>query len=108
MVGVPYRFGGSTPRGFDCSGLAQYAYASAGITIPRISTDQYRASQAVQRREMAVGDLLFFDTEWRRGHVGIYIGGGRFVHAPSSGGQVTVAAIDAHYYRNRLVRVGRF
>jgi cell wall-associated NlpC family hydrolase len=108
MVGVPYRFGGSTPRGFDCSGLAQWAYASADVAIPRTSKEQYRASRGVPRRELALGDLLFFDTDWQQGHVGIYIGGGRFVHAPSSGARVSVAALDAGYYRKRLLRIGRF
>lgn len=108
MVGVPYRFGGSTPRGFDCSGLAQYAYAAAGIEIPRVSTDQFRASRPVLRHELAAGDLLFFDTDWRRGHVGIYIGDGRFVHAPSSGGRVSVEGLNGGYYKGRLVRIGRF
>jgi cell wall-associated NlpC family hydrolase len=108
MVGVPYRFGGSTPRGFDCSGLAQYVYASAGIAIPRTSKEQLRASRAVRRRDLAVGDLLFFDTAWRDGHVGIYIGEGRFVHAPSSGSRVSIEALDSVYFRDRLVRIGRF
>jgi murein DD-endopeptidase len=108
MVGVPYRYGGTTPRGFDCSGLAQYAYAGAGVAIPRTSREQYQAARTVPRRELTAGDLLFFDTDWRQGHVGIYIGDGRFVHAPSSGARVTVAALDGGYYRNRLRRIGRF
>jgi len=108
MIGVPYRYGGTTPKGFDCSGLAQYAYRRAGITIPRTSREQMRASRTVERAALAVGDLLFFDTLWRSGHVGIYVGNGRFVHAPSTGGRVTYVSLNDPYFRNRLIKAGRF
>lgn len=107
MVGVRYRYGGSTPRGFDCSGLVHYAYQSAGLNVPRTSVDQYRAARLISLHDASPGDLLFFKG-WRSvSHVGIYLGDNRFVHAPSKGKSVTVTRLDDEYYRTRLVSVGR-
>lgn len=108
MIGVPYVFGGESPKGFDCSGLAQYSYARAGFAIPRESSAQQRSAKRVDLAHARPGDLLFFDTEWNRHHVGIYIGSGRFVHAPSRGRHVTIDSLDDAYYKRRLVGVGRF
>jgi cell wall-associated NlpC family hydrolase len=108
MVGVPYRYGGADPgAGFDCSGLVYYAYSSNGRAVPRTSRAQLEASQKIRLAQAAPGDLLFFEDEVKLSHVGIYLGEGRFVHAPSSGGTVSVASIDAPYYRRHLVAVGR-
>jgi murein DD-endopeptidase len=106
MVGVPYRYGGSTPAGFDCSGLVQYAYRAAGLSVPRTSRDQLGASRPVEMTEAQAGDLLFFRSkDWS--HVGIYLGDGRFVHAPSTGRTVSIASVGDAWYRENFVRAGR-
>ncbi len=98
MVGVKYRYGGESPAGFDCSGLAFYAYQRAGLTIPRSSTAQQRAARPIELKQASAGDLLFFDTSWNRHHVGIYLGKGRFVHAPSRGKKVSIESLDDGYF----------
>jgi cell wall-associated NlpC family hydrolase len=108
MVGVRYVYGGESPSGFDCSGLAQYAYARVGLVIPRDSVAQRRSAERVPLAHALPGDLLFFDTDWNRHHVGIYLGSGRFVHAPSRGKHVTIDSLDDDYFKRRLVGVGRF
>ena len=107
QVGVPYRYGGSTVNGFDCSGLVQYAYAKAGKSIPRTTSDQWRQMSPVSGSNLKVGDLLFFRIDGRISHVGLYLGSRRFVHAPSSGREVTIAELDSDYYRKTFVRGGR-
>ena len=109
MVGKPYRFGGSSPsRGFDCSGLVQFSYRQAGMALPRTAEDQLRASRPV-RGSMQRGDLLFFDQEGKKkSHVGIYLGDGRFVHAPSSGKRVRTDTLDSRYWKRHLSEVRRF
>ena len=109
MVGKPYRFGGSSPsRGFDCSGLVQFSYRQAGMALPRTTEDQLRASRPV-RGSMQRGDLLFFDQEGKKkSHVGIYLGDGRFVHAPSSGKRVRTDTLDSRYWKRHLSEVRRF
>ena len=108
MVGTAYRYGGASPSGFDCSGLAYYAYQRAGLSIPRDSKAQQRAAQPVELSRAAAGDLLFFNTRWNRHHVGIYLGERRFVHAPSKGKKVSIESLDDGYFLARLVGVGRF
>lgn len=107
QVGTPYRFGGNTPRGFDCSGLIHYAYREAGLDVPRTTAQLWSATAAVGKRELRVGDLLFFSIEGKMSHVGMYVGGKRFVHAPQSGRTVEVTSLDAPFYRAALVRAGR-
>jgi cell wall-associated NlpC family hydrolase len=107
QVGVPYRYGGSSETGFDCSGLVQYAYANAGRKLPRTTSDLWRQTRPVSGNQLEVGDLLFFDIEGKVAHVGIYVGSGRFVHAPSSGREVTVADLDSAFYRDAFIRGGR-
>lgn len=108
MVGTRYRYGGESPAGFDCSGLAYYAYQRAGLTIPRNSTAQQHAAKAIDLSKAAVGDLLFFNTSWNRHHVAIYLGDHRFVHAPSKGKKVSIDSLDDGYFKKRLTGVGRF
>jgi len=108
MVGVPYRYGGASPKGFDCSGLAYYAYQRVGLAIPRTSSAQKRAATSIDFSHASVGDLLFFDTRWNRRHVAIYLGDRRFVHAPSKGKQVSIGSLDDGYFLKRLIGVGRF
>jgi len=109
MLGVAYRYGGTDPRGFDCSGLVQYSYAKAGLKLPRTSQDIFRASQLVNPGDLQAGDLVFFTISSKKiAHVGIYAGNNRFIHAPSSGKGVRYASLKAPYWKNRLVAVGRF
>jgi murein DD-endopeptidase len=108
MIGRPYRFGGSAPSGFDCSGLVQYGYRQAGVRLPH-NTDQQRAmGRPVRVEELRRGDLLFFNQEGKKfGHVGIYLGRGMFVHAPSSGKTVRSDRLEAPYWRKHLTEVRR-
>ena len=107
MIGVPYRYGGSDPRdGFDCSGLVHYAYTRHGQAVPRTSRAQFDAADKIPIEQAAAGDLLFFQDQANLSHVGIYLGDGRFVHAPSSGHTVSIAKMDDPYYRRHLVAVG--
>lgn len=108
MVGAPYRWGGTTPAGFDCSGLVYYAYRQLGITPPRTTWDQYQSSRPVNRAALVAGDLLFFRLDGRRvSHVGIYLGQNRFVHAPATGKNVTYDNLNAPFWRQRFLRAGR-
>jgi cell wall-associated NlpC family hydrolase len=110
MVGKRYRMGGESPStGFDCSGLVQFSYRQAGLVVPRSTEQQLRSSRAVSRSELRRGDLVFFDQEGKKhSHVGIYLGDGRFVHAPSSGKQVRIDRLDARYWQAHLSAVRRF
>jgi len=103
MVGKPYRFGGASPAGFDCSGLVQFSYHQAGLALPHNTEAQRKLSQSVRLSSLRRGDLLFFDQEGKKNsHVGIYIGDGRFVHAPSSGKHVRSDRLDAPYWKKHL------
>ena len=107
QIGVPYRYGGNTTSGFDCSGLAQYAYARSGIHIPRTTAEQWRGLDPVAEKDLEVGDILFFRIEGTISHVGLYLGDKRFVHAPSSGREVGVADLNSRFYAQAFVRGGR-
>lgn len=90
---VPYVWGGSTPRGFDCSGLTSYVFKRHGVTIPRVSYEQARAGYAVAENDLQPADLVFFGSP-NIHHVGIYIGGGYFVHAPRTGDVVKISKLS--------------
>jgi len=107
QVGVPYRYGGSSPAGFDCSGLVHYSYAAAGVKIPRTTTGQWAQMTPVKDRDMRAGDLLFFSISGKMSHVGLYLGDGRFVHAPSTGRSVSIEDLETRYYRKAFIRAGR-
>jgi murein DD-endopeptidase len=108
MLGKPYRHSGNTPAGFDCSGLVQYSYSKAGVNIPRATQAQRREGRPVSATELRRGDLVFFDQEGKKSsHVGIYLGQGRFVHAPSTGGRVRTDGLDASYWRTHFVEARR-
>lgn len=105
LMGSPYRYGGNDPAtGFDCSGLVSYVFRQAtGTGLPRITRDQAAASRRINRRDLREGDLVFFNTLGRaNSHVGIYIGDGRFVNAPSSGGHVRIDSLDSPYFSRRF------
>ncbi len=109
LVGTPYRFGGSDVGGFDCSGLAVYAYEKVGIAIPRTAAEQHRAARRVPLRDLRPGDLVFFRIRsWHVNHVGIYVGRGQFIHAPRSDASVSYASLDGGFYREHLVSAGSF
>jgi cell wall-associated NlpC family hydrolase len=107
LVGSPYRYGGSGPDAFDCSGLVWYAYAQAGVRVPRTSVEQFRATRPVPLAAARPGDLLFFRLRNKVSHVGIYLGNSEFVHAPSHGGSVEVESLGNRYFERHLVRAGR-
>ncbi len=105
QVGVPYRHGGEEPsRGFDCSGLVRYVFRDAlGAELPRRSEELGRRGGAIERERLQPGDLVFFNTLGRAfSHVGIYIGDGRFVHAPARRGQVRIESLDERYWWSRF------
>jgi cell wall-associated NlpC family hydrolase len=108
LKGTPYRYGGVTPKGFDCSGLVHYAYSKVGLSIPRTTRDQYRASQRLSLENAQPGDLLFFRIDSRKlSHVGLYAGDGRFIHASTTQKRVADASLEEPYWRKRLIGVGR-
>jgi cell wall-associated NlpC family hydrolase len=107
QLGVPYRYGGATPAGFDCSGLVLYAYRDAGVALPRTAADQMAATAPLTLENAEAGDLLFFRDGDRTSHVAIYLGAGQFVHAPSTGKNVSIDSLGSSYWRMRFARAGR-
>jgi cell wall-associated NlpC family hydrolase len=106
--GRPYRLGGETPAGFDCSGLVQYVFAQQGIALPRQVIDQFTVGQPVPRREIQAGDLLFFaTTSDDASHVGIALDRDRFVDAPSAHGHVRIDRLSAPYWSKRFLGAKR-
>jgi cell wall-associated NlpC family hydrolase len=96
-LGVPYVWGGSTPRGFDCSGLVSYVFAQIGVSLPHSSYSQFGMGTAVSISQLQPGDLVFFTGA---SHVGIYIGGGQFIHAPHTGDVVKISSLSGYYSSN--------
>jgi cell wall-associated NlpC family hydrolase len=108
LRGTPYRNGGSDPSGFDCSGFVQWVFAQHGTGVPREVRDQYRVGDEVDEGEVRPGDLVFFETVAKgASHVGIAIGNGEFVHAPSSRGVVRVERYTSGYWAQRWVGARR-
>jgi murein DD-endopeptidase len=108
LVGTRYRYGGSGPDAFDCSGLVYYVHTELGILVPRTAADQMAAASPVKRAALKPGDLVFFrDSGPTITHVGVYTGDGVFVHAPKSGRNVSYASLYDEYYRENFVGAGR-
>ena len=104
-LGIPYRWGGESPRtGFDCSGFVMYVFSRVGISLPRVVSAQYRVGKPVRRGALRPGDIVFFDG---LGHDGIFIGRGRFVHSPNSGDVVKISSIHESWYHSRWVGARR-
>ncbi|MGH8557450.1 MAG: C40 family peptidase [Methylococcales bacterium] len=109
QLGKPYRFGGETPGdGFDCSGLVFFTHQRAGLKVPRMSLQQLSESKKVALQNIQPGDLVFFKLDSNVSHVGIYIGGEEFIHAPSHGKKVTKESFRNRYWVEHFVAAGHF
>jgi hypothetical protein len=110
FVGAPYHYGGHSPlEGFDCSGLVWHVHELAGLAVPRTAQAQHGAARPVAGAELQPGDLVFFASRRRSvDHVGIYVGGGRFLHAPRTGRPVGYDRLDDGWFAPRFVGAGRF
>jgi len=108
LQGTPYRNGGSDPSGFDCSGFVQWVFAQQGVALPREVRQQYLVGEEIESDEVRPGDLVFFETvSSGASHVGIALGGGEFVHAPSSRGVVRTERYTGSYWAGRWVGARR-
>ncbi|HXN07956.1 MAG TPA: C40 family peptidase [Nitrospiria bacterium] len=105
LLGTPYRIGGMTPEGFDCTGFINYVYrTSASITLPRESHDLIRVGEAVSVADLRPADIVYFRIERQKPlHVGIYLGAGKFIHAPSTGGKVNIQNLSQDYWKIRYL-----
>lgn len=110
-LGVPYQWGGtSVQKGFDCSGLTMVVYRVNGLDLPRTSYTQFNRGKYISKRQLKPGDLVFFDTMGKKrvSHVGIYIGRGRFIHAPGRGKHVKYANLSDSFFRKRYMGARRY
>jgi cell wall-associated NlpC family hydrolase len=107
MIGQPYRYGGTQPGGFDCSGLVIYAAGNAGISLPRTAAEQMQIGRRVARNDLEAGDLIFLHLSGKELHVAIALDRQLFVHAPSSGGRVRVDSLLAPPYAKGFIGARR-
>jgi len=107
MLGQPYRYGGATPGGFDCSGLVVYAARGEGLVLPRTTGDLLGVGDPVELSDLRAGDLVFLHLAAKELHVGIALDDRRFVHAPSSGGSVRIDSLDASPYARAVLGARR-
>lgn len=109
FLGVAYRFGGTSPSGFDCSGFMQYVFRKAfAVNLPRVSADQARVGVHVSRGNLQAGDMVFFRTRGKRiSHVGMYVGNGRFIHAPRTGKRIEITSLNSKYWSARYATARR-
>ncbi|MBI5015170.1 MAG: LysM peptidoglycan-binding domain-containing protein [Deltaproteobacteria bacterium] len=108
MLGIPYRFGGNSARGIDCSAYVQKVFRFLNMPLPRTAREQYEVGSEVERGELATGDLVFFRTYARYpSHVGIYLGDNQFIHASSKGKSVTIDSLDEPFYSKRFIGAKR-
>lgn len=107
QVGVPYRYGGSSPTGFDCSGLVYFSYGEIGRPVPRTTSGLWQSAAPVEKSQLQPGDIVFFRIDGKMSHVGMYLDDGQFVHAPASGRQVSVESLYSDFYRQAFIREGR-
>jgi murein DD-endopeptidase len=108
FIGVPYVYGGSSPQGFDCSGLVRFSFVSWGVELPHQTRDMRKVTRVVPAKNLRKGDLLFFNEEGKKSsHVALYLGNGQFVHAPSTGGQVRVDELKSRYWSKSLSEIRR-
>lgn len=107
FIGVPYKWGGTTPSGFDCSGYVSYVYNEFGVELPRTSADQFAEGDKIEAADRVPGDLLFFTT-YKAGpsHSGIYLGENRFIHASPKG--IEIASLNDSYYKKRYLGARRY
>ena len=105
--GTPYRYGGMTKKGVDCSAFVNFLMSAVyGLAIPRNSKEQYSAAKKIKKKQLGEGDLVFFNTRGGISHVGVYLGNNKFVHASTSSG-VIISDIDEDYFARRYVGSGR-
>ncbi|HEU5164037.1 MAG TPA: C40 family peptidase [Chitinophagaceae bacterium] len=105
--GTPYRLGGATKKGIDCSAFSQFLFASVyGLSIPRTAKEQYNLTNRISRTQLKEGDLIFFNTRGGISHVGVYLQNNKFVHASTSGG-VMISDIFDDYWARKFIGVGR-
>ncbi len=108
LLGTPYKYGGSSPSGFDCSGFTAYVFRQAGIGLPRTAAAQYKFTRRIMPADLDVGDLVFFRIDGRKiAHVAIYTGDNKFIHAPASGKHVTVDSLANPYWQEHWIGNGR-
>ena len=108
QLGAPYRYGGASPNGFDCSGLVYYTHKQIGIPTPRTSHAQFNFAQPVKINLLESGDVIFFKINRQKiSHVGIYVGNGQFIHAPTSGKMVSMNYLNDPYWSSRIISGGR-